>query len=128
MDLYSNAIIVSKKLAAEKPEVVKGFLKALNKGMIDSLKDPGMSVASVMKRESLLNPIVEMERFEATLKDEMNHPEIAKFGLGNVDPDRLKRSIDILVDASGLPRTPAMSEIFNGAFLPPVADLPKTLF
>jgi len=58
----------------------------------------------------------------------MNHPEIAKIGLGNVDPERLKRSIDILVDASQLPRTPAVSEIFTPQFLPPIADLPKKLF
>src|ERR1700704_1261745 len=31
MDLYSNAIIVSKKLVKEKPEVVRGFVRALNK-------------------------------------------------------------------------------------------------
>ncbi len=58
----------------------------------------------------------------------MNHPEIAKIGLGNVDPERLKKSIDILVDANDLPRTPAVEEIFTPAFLPPVADLPKKLF
>ncbi len=38
----------------------------------------------------------------------MNHPEIAKIGLGNVDPARLKRSIDILVEAENLPRTPTL--------------------
>ena len=38
----------------------------------------------------------------------MNHPEIAKIGLGNVDPERLKKSIDILVEANGLPRTPTV--------------------
>ena len=32
----------------------------------------------------------------------MNHPEIAKIGLGNVDIARLKKSIDILVDANAL--------------------------
>jgi NitT/TauT family transport system substrate-binding protein len=58
----------------------------------------------------------------------MNHPEIAKIGLGNVDPERLKKSIDILVDASNLPRTPAVSEIFTPAFLPEAKDLPKKLF
>jgi NitT/TauT family transport system substrate-binding protein len=65
---------------------------------------------------------------DATLKDEMNHPEIAKIGVGNVDVERLKRSIDILVDAENLPRTPAVSEIFTPDFLPPSADLPKKLF
>ncbi len=81
-----------------------------------------------LKREPLIKTGVERERFDATIKDEMNHPEIAKIGLGNVDPARLKKSIDILVDANGLPRTPTVEEIFTPEFLPPVADLPKKLF
>jgi len=128
MDLYSNAIIVSKKLVKENPKAVAGLVRAINKGLIDSLKDLDGSVAAVAKREPLIKPVVERERFDATLKDEMNHPEIAKIGLGNVDPERLKKSIDILVDANQLPRTPAVSEIFTPQFLPPVADLPKKLF
>jgi len=58
----------------------------------------------------------------------MNHPEVATIGLGNVDPTRLKRSIDILVEANKLPRTPAVEEIFTPAMLPPMAELPKKLF
>jgi NitT/TauT family transport system substrate-binding protein len=128
MDLYSNAIIVSRKLVKENPEAVKGFLRALNKGVIESLKDPKASVASVAAREPLIKTDVELERFDATVKDEMNHPEIAKIGLGSIDPARLKTSIDILVEANGLPRTPSTGEIFDPGFLPPVSDLPKKLF
>ena len=128
MDLYSNVIIVPKKLAKEKPEVVKGFLRALNKGMQDSIKEPEASVASVAKREPLINLKLERERFDATFADEMNHPEIKKIGLGSVDEERLKRSIDIMVDALALPRSPAVSEVWNGSFLPPAAELPHKLF
>jgi NitT/TauT family transport system substrate-binding protein len=128
MDLYSNAIIVSKKLVKEKPEAVRGLVRAINKGVIDSLKDIDASVAAVAKREPLINVKVERERFDATLKDEMNHPEIAQIGLGNIDPVRLKRSIDILVEANNLPRTPSVDEIFTPAFLPATSDLPKKLF
>ncbi len=128
MDLYSNAIIVSKKLVKEKPEAVRGFVRALNKAVIDSLKDPKMAVQTVLKREPLIKFDVELERMEATLKDEMNHPEIATIGLGNVDDARLQRAIDILVQANALPRSPREDEIFTRAFLPPAADLPKTLF
>ena len=128
MDLYSNAIIVSKKLVKENPKAVAGLVRAINRGLINSLKDIDASVAAVAKREALIKIPVEKERFIQTLKDEMNHPEIAKIGLGNVDQERLKKSIDILVDASGLPRTPAVSEIFTPAFLPDVNDLPKKLF
>ncbi|MDO8879161.1 MAG: ABC transporter substrate-binding protein [Pseudolabrys sp.] len=128
MDLYSNAIIVSKKLVKENPAAVKGLVAAINKGLKDAIKDPDAAVAAVVKREPLIKVAVERERFDATLQDEMNHPEIAKIGLGNVDEARLKKSIDILVDANKLTRTPAVSEIFTPAFLPATADLPKKLF
>jgi len=128
MDLYSNAIIVSKKLVREKPEVVRGLVRAINKGLVDSLKDIDGAVAAVAKREPLIKVPVERERFVQTIKDEMNHPEIAKIGLGNVDMVRLKTSIDILVDANALPRTPSVDEIFTPAFLPPANDLLKKLF
>lgn len=128
MDLYSNAIIVSKKLAKENPKAVKGVLIAINKGLIDTLKDPDAAVAAVAKREPLIKIPVERERLDATLKDEMNHPEIAKIGVGNVDMARLKKSIEILVDADKLPTTPKAEDIFTPAFLPPAADLPHKLF
>ncbi|MEZ5784967.1 MAG: ABC transporter substrate-binding protein [Xanthobacteraceae bacterium] len=128
MDLYSNAIIVSKKLVEENPKAVEGLVRAINKGLKDALKDHDAAVAAVAKREPLINVKVETERLVATLQDEMNHPEIAEIGFGNINPERLKKSINILVKAKDLPRTPAVSEIFTTKFLPPEGDLPKKLF
>jgi NitT/TauT family transport system substrate-binding protein len=128
MDLYSNAIVVSKKLAKENPEAVKGLIRAINHGLKDALKDPDAAVAAVAKREPLIRIAVERERLDATIKDEMNHPDTARLGVGNVDMERLKKTIDILVEASGLPRTPAVSEIFTPVFLPPASELPHELF
>ncbi|HEY0224147.1 MAG TPA: ABC transporter substrate-binding protein, partial [Pseudolabrys sp.] len=90
--------------------------------------DPDASVAAVAKREPLIKTSVERERFDATFADEMNHPEIKKIGLGAVDEARLKRSIGIMVDALSLPRTPAVSEVWDPSFLPPAAELPHKLF
>ena len=74
----------------------------------DALKDPDAAVDAVAKREPLIKKDVERERFDATLQDEMNSPEIAKIGLGNVDKARLEKSIKILVEAQKLPRTPTV--------------------
>jgi NitT/TauT family transport system substrate-binding protein len=128
MDLYSNGIIISKRLTTEKPEAVRGLVRAINKGVVETIKDPDAAVASVAKREALIKIPVERERLDATLREEMNHPEIAKIGLGNVDMARLKKSIGILVDANALPRTPAVEEIYTPAFMPPLEDLPKKMF
>ncbi|MGU3401196.1 ABC transporter substrate-binding protein [Brucellaceae bacterium D45D] len=127
MDLYSNAIIVSKDFAAKNPEAVKGFLRALNKGIKAAIADPDAAVETVRVREPLINVEVERERFDATLADEMNHPELATVGLGNVDDARLAKSIDILVEANALPRTPKIGEIFDRSYLPPQGELVKSV-
>jgi NitT/TauT family transport system substrate-binding protein len=119
MDLYSNALIVSRRLAREQPAAVRAVVAAFNRGLEDTLADLDGAVASVAKREPLINSPVERERLVATLQDEMSHPEIASIGLGAVDPERFRRSIGIVVEANGLPRTPAPEEVFSADFLPP---------
>ncbi|MFK7860991.1 MAG: ABC transporter substrate-binding protein [Granulosicoccus sp.] len=118
MDLYSNGLIIPKAMANESPDLVEGMIWAINQGVADTLSDPDAAIESVARREPLINKAVERERLIATLQDEMNHPELAETGLGNVDPERFKKAIDLVVSASELPRTPAMDEIYSDAFLP----------
>lgn len=127
MDLYSNAILFSRSFAKENPKAVAGFVKALNKALVEVLANPEMGMDAVMKREPLLKRDVEKERLTATLKEEMSHPEIGRLGFGDVDPERLKRSIALVVEANGLPRAPAPDEVFDRSFLPPKAERPAKL-
>lgn len=122
MDLYSNGLIIPKAMAEESPEMVKGMCWAINQGVKDTLADLDAAMDAVAAREPLINKEIEKERLIATLQDEMNHPELATTGLGNVDPDRFKQAIDLVVKANALPRTPEPSEIFSDAFLPAAED------
>jgi NitT/TauT family transport system substrate-binding protein len=61
---------------------------------------------------------VEKEKLLATIRNDMSHPEIARIGLGDVDDERLKKAIAIVVEANQLPRTPTTGEVFNRSFLP----------
>ncbi len=128
MPLYSNAIFFSRSFVKENPKAVQGFVKALNRAIKDVLADPDAGVAQVMQREPLLKREVEKEKLLATLRNDMSHPEVARIGLGDVDDARLKRSIDIVVDANQLPRTPAPGEVFDRSFLPARAERPAKLF
>jgi NitT/TauT family transport system substrate-binding protein len=125
MDLYSNAIIVSRKFVTDHPEAVKGFLRALNHGIKDAMADPQAAIDSVVTREPLIKPAVELARLNATLASDMSHPEVAKTGLGDVSDERLAKSIQILVKAKELPRTPAAGEVFDHSYLPPANDRPS---
>ena len=127
MDLLSNSIIVSHALAAEKPAIVQGFLRALFRGIRDTIADPDAAIAALSKREPLIRPPLEREKLLFTMHNDMSDPSIATLGLGAAEPARLPRAIDIVVAANGLSRTPAASEIFNPAFLPPLDDRPRTL-
>ncbi len=40
VELYGNVIMVNPTFAKEKPEAVKGFVKALVKGLKDTVADP----------------------------------------------------------------------------------------
>jgi NitT/TauT family transport system substrate-binding protein len=127
MDLYSNAIIVSRKFAKEHPEAVKGFLKALNHGIKDTIANPQAAIDAVVAREPLVKPEIERARLDATIADEMSHPEIAKIGLGDVSDDRMTKAIETLVKAKELSRTPATTEIFDRSFLPPARERPTSI-
>jgi NitT/TauT family transport system substrate-binding protein len=127
MDLYSNAIIVSRKFAKENPDAVKGFLKALNRGVKDAIADPKAAIEAVQKREPLIKPEIERARLEATLSDEMTSPEISKIGHGDISDERMSKAIDILVSAKELPRTPKVGDVFDRSFMPPLADRPTAI-
>ncbi|WP_441231362.1 ABC transporter substrate-binding protein [Tardiphaga sp. 215_C5_N2_1] len=127
MDLYSNAIIVSRKFARENPDAVKGFLKALNRGVKDAMADPKAAIEAVQKREPLIKPEIERARLEATLSDEMTSPEISKIGHGDINDARMSKAIDILVSAKELPRTPKVGDVFDRSFMPPLADRPTAI-
>lgn len=128
MDLYSNALIVSKELIEENPDAVRGLVRAVNRGMADVLADKEAGIDAVVKQESLINRDVEMQRLIATLEDEMNHPELAEIGLGNINQERFLKSIDIVVEAFDLDSTPSMETVFRSDFLPPEDERIYSLF
>ena len=125
MDLYSNTILFSRNFVRDNPKAVEGFIRALNRAVKDVIANPEAGMDAVMKREPLLKRDLEKDRLFATLKQEMSHPEIAKIGFGDIDVERMKRAISIVVESNQLPRTPAVEEIFNRSFLPPMADRVK---
>lgn len=127
MDLYSNAIIAARRLVNDNPAALRGLLRAIDRGLKDTLANPDAAIDAVARREPLINKVVEKERLMATLRDEMSHPEIARIGLGDIDDARFAKSIGIVVEADALPRTPAPTEVFNRSFLPPMADRIKKL-
>jgi NitT/TauT family transport system substrate-binding protein len=123
VNLYGNTIMVNPKFAAEKPEAVKGFLRAFTKGLHETIKNPATAVESVLKRNDVAKKEVELERLQIALKDNIITPEVKKIGFGAVDGDRLDKSIDqIALTYQFKNAKPKGSDVFDASFLPADKD------
>jgi NitT/TauT family transport system substrate-binding protein len=119
IDLYSNGIMVSKKLAAEKPKAVAGLIKALNRALIETAGNPNAAVDAMMKVEPLMNSDMEKQRLIYALKTHFVSPETTANGLGDVSDARMAKAIDLLAETYKLPNKPAVKDVFDRSFLPP---------
>ena len=84
------------------------------------LSDAGL--AAVAEMSPKYRPEVDGPRLMGTLEMEMNHPDAAVHGIGDATDERIARSISLMVDSAGLPRSPAPEEIFTREFLPPLEE------
>lgn len=127
IELYGNGLMVAPKLLKEKPEVVAGLVRAVNQGLRDAAADPDAAIEALAKREPMINRELEKRRLVYAMKTLIVTPETMKVGVGDVDQQRLERSIGQLDAAVGLPRIPKTSEVFDRRFLPPLAERQITL-
>jgi NitT/TauT family transport system substrate-binding protein len=122
LDLYSNGIMVSQKLAKEKPEAVKGLVRAINKAMKDCLANPDAAIELLAKQEPLLNKEIEKRRLVYVAKTLIATPEAAELGVGDMKDARMSDAITTIKDAYELPKAPSVDSVFSRAFLPAKAD------
>ena len=128
IDLYSNGVMVSAKLAKEKPEAVKGLVRAINKALKDCIANPDAAIEILAKQEPLLNKEIEKRRLIYTVKNLIATPEASELGVGDMQDARMSAAIATIAAAYDLPKSPAIADVFSRAYLPPKADrmLPAT--
>ena len=117
------SIIVNPKFAADKPEAVKGFLRAFTKGLRDTVANPATAVDSVIKRNDVAKKDIELERLRMALRDNISTAEVRANGYGAVDNARLDKAIEqiALTYEFKNPR-PKATDAFDASFLPAAAD------
>ncbi len=118
LDMYSNGIIVSRKMLAEQPEAVRGLLRAIHRAIRDAAADPDSAIAVLKKIEPLTNTAIERQRLVFMLQQQMTTPETAELGVGDLLDARLAASIDTVAAAYELPNKPQVREIFDRSYLP----------
>jgi NitT/TauT family transport system substrate-binding protein len=122
LKLYGSAIIVNSKFAADRPEAVAAFLRAFQKGLKDSIKNPSAAVDSLLKRDDLGKREVELERLRMAIRDNIVTPEVRANGLGAIDGARLTEAINQIALTYAFRAKPKTGDIFDPAFLPAAAD------
>jgi NitT/TauT family transport system substrate-binding protein len=122
LDLYSNGIMVSQKLIKEKPDAVKGLVKAINRAIGECAARPDPCIDALVKAEPLINKDIEKRRMLLALSKQMLTREADALGLGDIDDKRLQASIDTVAEAFTLARKPALADVFSRMALPPRAE------
>jgi NitT/TauT family transport system substrate-binding protein len=128
VDLYSNGIMVSQKLAKEHPEAVKGLVRAINRAVRETMTDPNAAIDLLAQTEPLLNKDIEKRRLIYVYKTLIDTPEARSLGIGDASDERLTSAISTIAESYNLPRLPKASDVFDRSFLPPKAErMPVTL-
>ncbi len=120
MDLYSNGMMVSRKLMAENPDAVAGLVRAVNRATLEVMASPEGVADAIRAYDNLANVELEMARYEFGLANLMNAPETAELGMGDLIDERLARSIEIVAKGYGLESLPTPAQVFDRSFLPPL--------
>ena len=126
-ELYGSALMVTRSLATAEPEIVAGLVRAVNRGLVDTVADIDAAIEAVVRRNPGIDGAANRERLAGTLALEMANSEGARLGIGDVDPVRLSKAIDLIVDGRSLARRPAPDEVFMARFLLPLGDRVRTL-
>jgi NitT/TauT family transport system substrate-binding protein len=122
VSLYGNAILVNPKFAADKPDAVRAFLRALVKGIKETVRSPSAAVDSVIKRNDAAKKDVEVERLRIALNENIVTPEVKMNGYGGVDPARFDKAIDQLGLTFAFKTKPKSADVFDPSFLPSAAE------
>jgi NitT/TauT family transport system substrate-binding protein len=128
LDLYSNGVMVSPKLAKAHPEAIKGLLRAINRSLKETVENPDAAIDLLAAEEPLIKKDIEKRRLLYVYKTLIDTPETRDLGIGDVSDTKLTSSIATIATSFELLRTPVSDEIFDRSFLPAKADrIPPTI-
>lgn len=118
LDLYANGLLVRDAYLKSNPELVRGFVRAALQGWKDTLANPEEAAKLQVQIVNGLKPEVVVAEI-GILKNLAASPDVSANGLGSIDPARMKRSIDFVVQNIGVDgAAPAAADVYTTDFLP----------
>ncbi len=122
LDLYGSSLLVRPQWAQQNPEIVRKFLRATVRGMNAMLADKPAAIASLQKRDPMLNTQIEIDRLNMMIDMGLRTPTVETYGVSHVDSARMDRALEIVATAFNISPVPKTADIFTDAYLPPPQD------
>lgn len=119
--LYSNAVMTTRRFAEANPDVVRGVVRSLIRGMRSTVQQPDAAVAAVKEVEPLVDVALETERARLLIEELVMTDHVRRHGISSVDPKRMADSLTILERVYGFTRRPGV-DLYTDAYLPPAAQ------
>jgi NitT/TauT family transport system substrate-binding protein len=121
LEMYGNGIIVNGKFLKSNPEAVRKFLRALNRGIKETVKKPEVAIKAVLERSATLVEATELAKLKLIMPA-MWTPEVKANGFGGLNTAKLQKQIDDMNQAYGLKTKPSIADLWDPSFLPPAAE------
>jgi NitT/TauT family transport system substrate-binding protein len=122
VELYGNAVIVSPKLLAEKPQAVRGLLRAITRSVRDVAADPEAAIAAVLQRNEGARPEIELQRLKMALDHYVMTPNVKANGFGGIDKARWQKGLDQIALTFPFKDKAKAGNAFAEGFLPAEAE------
>jgi NitT/TauT family transport system substrate-binding protein len=120
--LYGHCILTTPEFAAKNPDTIKKVVKGIAEALKAAISDPGVSIAAIKKREPLIDEKVERGRLDLVIKNAILTDHVKREGLSAVEPDRMRRTIEMVAKTFNIPALDTAS-IYRADYLPPRAEL-----
>ena len=120
-NMYGLTLATTKAFIEKNPQTVRAMVKALNRGTIDTIKDPAAALKIMKGVDAMMKEDIEKVRLDLALSV-TNTKWVKEHGLSVAQPERVKFTIDSVAAAYGLANPPKPEDVYNDKFLPPVAE------
>ncbi len=121
-EAYGQAVIVNPKFAADHPDAVTAFTRALVAGIRLAHSAPGRAIDDLVARIDGASRELELERLRLVLQDNVVTEYAKAHGLGGIDGARFKASLEAIAADFKFHKTFTVQDIFDDSLLPPAID------
>ena len=120
--LAGAGLMTPESLIKKNPDLVKRFVRAYNRGSMDTFRDTPAAVDAVLKREVLLKRDLELEKARQMNLSIGGQTLVKESGLGAFSDSIIQGTIDIMTQTEGLKEKLTIADVIDTSFLPPLKD------